>query len=65
MHEGISINELKKMDKVKINMDLSDLLNPGLYKITCTVNKKQYIGESFNTLSRIGRHTDSLLKKST
>lgn len=41
-------------------MDLSDLFNPGLYKITCTANQKQYIGESYNVLARLGRHTDSL-----
>ena len=43
-------------------MDLSDLFNPGLYKITCTANQKQYIGESSNVLLRLGRHTDSLQK---
>jgi group I intron endonuclease len=60
MYEIISINELKKMDKVKINMDLSDLFNPGFYKITCTVNQKQYVGESSNIFNRLGRHTDNL-----
>ena len=34
------------MEKVKTNMNLSELFNPALYKITCTVNQKQYIGES-------------------
>jgi group I intron endonuclease len=48
------------MDKVKMNMNLSNLFNPGLYKITCTVNQKQYIGESSNIFNRLGRHTDSL-----
>lgn len=43
-------------------MDLSDLFNPGLYKITCIANQKQYIGESSNVLGRLGRHTDSLQK---
>lgn len=50
------------MDKIKINIYLSDLFNPGLYKITCTANQKQYIGESSNVLSRLGRHTDFLQK---
>lgn len=43
-----------------MNMDLSDLFNPGLYKITCIVNQKQYIGESVNILNRLGRHAESL-----
>lgn len=50
------------MHKIKINIYLSDLFNPGLYKITCTANQKQYIGESSNVLSRLGRHTDFLQK---
>jgi len=48
------------MSKIKINMDISDLLNPGFSKITFTVNQKVYIGESSNLFDRLGRHTDSL-----
>nr|AYQ94255.1 hypothetical protein [Chaetopeltis orbicularis] len=48
------------MNKIKINMDLSDLFNAGLYKITSTVKQKVYIGESSNLFSRLGRHTDNL-----
>lgn len=49
-------------NKPNINIDLSSLLNPGLYKITCTQNNKVYIGQSSNVLSRLGRHTESLEK---
>ncbi len=41
-------------------MDISDLFNPGLYKITCLKNNKIYIGQSSNVLSRLGRHSDNL-----
>lgn len=41
-------------------MDVSNLFNPGLYKITCVKNNKIYIGESSNVLSRLGRHVDNL-----
>lgn len=50
------------MEKVKTNMNFSELFNPALYKITCTVNQKQYIGESSNLFNRFGRHTDTLEK---
>lgn len=53
-------NQLNIMEKIKINVNLSDLFNPGLYKITCTINQKVYIGESSNLFSRLGRHTDNL-----
>lgn len=43
-------------------MDVSNLFNPGLYKITCLKNNKIYIGESSNILSRLGRHVDNLEK---
>lgn len=46
-----------------MNTDLSCLVNPGLYKITCIPNQKQYIGESENVLGRLGRHAVSLQKK--
>lgn len=48
------------MEKVQTNMNLLNLFNPGIYKIICTVNKKEYIGESSNILNRLGRHTESL-----
>jgi group I intron endonuclease len=48
------------MKKVEINMDLSSLFGPGIYKITCITNQKVYIGESSNLLNRLGKHTDSL-----
>lgn len=41
-------------------MDVSILFNPGLYKIICLKNKKIYIGQSSNLISRIGRHCDNL-----
>jgi len=41
-------------------MDVSDLFNPGLYKIICLKNNKIYIGQSTNVLSRLGRHVDNL-----
>ena len=41
-------------------MDISDLFNSGLYKITCLKNNKIYIGQSSNVLSRLGRHADNL-----
>lgn len=43
-------------------MDISNLFNPGLYKITCLKNNKIYIGQSSNVLSRLGRHVDNLEK---
>jgi hypothetical protein len=43
-------------------MDISLLFNPGLYKMTCLKNKKIYIGQSSNVLSRLGRHVDNLEK---
>nr|QWL15256.1 hypothetical protein [Ulva rigida] len=41
-------------------MDVSNLFNPGLYKITCLKNDKIYIGESSNILSRLGKHVSTL-----
>jgi group I intron endonuclease len=41
-------------------MDVSNLFNPGLYKITCLKNNKIYIGESSNVLSRLGKHVYAL-----
>lgn len=41
-------------------MDVSNLFNPGLYKITCLKNDKIYIGESSNVLSRLGQHVSTL-----
>lgn len=41
-------------------MDISNLFNPGLYKITCLKNNKIYIGESSNVLSRLGKHVSTL-----
>ena len=35
---------------------------PGIYRITCLINKKVYIGESNNVLSRARSHVDSLNK---
>lgn len=43
-------------------MDISNLFNPGLYKITCLKNNKVYIGESANVLNRLGRHANDLEK---
>ena len=43
-------------------MDVSNLFNPGLYKITCLKNNKIYIGESANVLNRLGRHANDLEK---
>ena len=43
-------------------MDISNLFNPGLYKITCLKNNKVYIGESSNVLSRLGKHASTLEK---
>lgn len=41
-------------------MDITHLFAPGIYKITCLKNKKIYIGESQNLLTRIGRHCELL-----
>jgi group I intron endonuclease len=41
-------------------MDISNLFNPGLYKITCLKNNKIYIGQSSNILSRLGKHVEKL-----
>nr|YP_009367888.1 putative GIY-YIG homing endonuclease [Hazenia capsulata]ARK14894.1 putative GIY-YIG homing endonuclease [Hazenia capsulata] len=43
-------------------INLSFLVAPGIYKIFCLENNKTYIGESSNILSRLGRHSDELLK---
>lgn len=41
-------------------MDISNLFNPGIYKITCLKNNKIYIGQSSNILSRLDKHVDNL-----
>jgi group I intron endonuclease len=41
-------------------MDVSNLVNPGLYKITCFKNNKSYINQSSNILSSLRRHVDNL-----
>lgn len=41
-------------------MDVSSLVNAGIYEIICLTNNKVYVGESTNVLSRLGRHSDNL-----
>lgn len=40
-----------------INLDVSFLSQPGLYKITCIKTNKLYIGQTENVLTRLGRHS--------
>jgi len=56
---------LKKLDNPVPNffqkqMNLIDYVNPGIYQITCLKLNKKYIGESYNVLARLGKHTASL-----
>ena len=41
-------------------MDITHLFGCRIYKITCLKNKKTYIGESKNLLTRIGYHCERL-----
>lgn len=40
--------------------NLLQLMTPGLYKITCILANKVYLGESENLLTRLGKQTSSL-----